>query len=179
MVSLNILFWMMVILFGVIGSMRGWAKELLVSFGVILASFLITLLERFVPFIRDSIAFNGGAPSFWMRSIILLVAVFFAYQTPNLAKLAGSNRFARERLQDTLLGLFLGAVNGYLIFGSLWFYLDAAGYPFTHIVSAPPLGPDGDAARALIQLLPPHWLGTPGIYFAVAIAFAFVLVVFI
>ena len=37
MVTLNFLFWMFVILFGVIGAMRGWAKELLVTFSAILA----------------------------------------------------------------------------------------------------------------------------------------------
>jgi uncharacterized membrane protein required for colicin V production len=175
MVSLNILFWMLVILFGMIGSMRGWAKEMLVTFGVILSAFLITIMERWVPFINKTIAFEGGATQFWMRTLILLVIIFFAYQTPSLAKLAGSGRFARERLQDTLLGLFLGAVNGYLIFGSIWYWLDFAGYPFPNIVSKP----TSEAALVLINLLPPHWLGTPMIYFAVAIAFAFVLVVFI
>jgi uncharacterized membrane protein required for colicin V production len=175
MVSLNVLFWMLVILFGLIGSMRGWAKELLVTFGVILSTFLIVLLERWIPFINKSIAAEGGAPQFWMRTIILMAIIFFAYQTPNLAKLAGSGRFARERLQDTLLGLFLGAVNGFLVFGSIWYWLDFAGYPFPNIVSKPL----SDSALALINLLPPHWLGTPVIYFAVAIAFAFVLVVFI
>lgn len=175
MVSLSVLFWMLVVLFGLIGSMRGWAKELLVTFGVILSTFLITILERWVPFINKTITFEGGETQFWMRTIILVAVIFFAYQTPNLAKLAGSGRFARERLQDTLLGLFLGAVNGFLIFGTIWYWLDFAKYPFPNIVSEPV----GESVRNLINLLPPHWLGTPVIYFAVAIAFAFVLVVFL
>ena len=37
MMSIVYLFWMYVILFGVIGSMRGWAKELLVAFSVVTA----------------------------------------------------------------------------------------------------------------------------------------------
>ena len=37
MMSIVYVFWMYVILFAVIGAMRGWAKELLVSFSVILA----------------------------------------------------------------------------------------------------------------------------------------------
>ena len=37
MMSIVILFWMFVILFAIVGWMRGWAKELLVSFSVILA----------------------------------------------------------------------------------------------------------------------------------------------
>lgn len=176
MVSLTFLFWLMVILFAIIGAMRGWAREMLVTFSVILAIFILTVLERFIPFIRDSI--TGGA-QFWFRAGVLTMLVFFGYQTPNLPKIAATGRFARERLQDILLGLFLGAINGYLIFGSTWSYLDAAKYPFSAI-SAPVAGSVmGDAAIKLLTLMPPIWLGTPAIYFAVAVAFVFVLVVFI
>ena len=37
MMSIVYIFWMYVILFAVIGAMRGWAKELLVAFSVITA----------------------------------------------------------------------------------------------------------------------------------------------
>ena len=176
MLSLTFVFWMYVVLFGVIGAMRGWAKELLVSFSVVLAIFIITVMEIFIPFVRDAVV---GPAHFWLRVGVLTALVFFGYQTPNLPRLAGSNRFAREHLQDILLGLFLGAINGYLIFGTVWFYMDSAGYPFQYI-AAPVAGtPMGDAAIKLLALLPPQWLSTPAIYFAVAVAFVFVLVVFI
>jgi uncharacterized membrane protein required for colicin V production len=177
MIGLDILLLIFIILFGVVGSMRGWAKELLVTFAIILALFISNLLERFVPFIRDNIAASDQT-LFWIRTVILLLMVVFGYQTPNIPKLAGSNRFVRERLQDVLLGLFLGAFNGFLIFGTIWSYLNSANYPFGFI-QAPPAGAAGDFARQLIYYLPPQWLGTPTIYFAVAIAFAFVIVVFI
>jgi len=178
MIGLDILLLIFVILFGVVGSLRGWAKELLVTFAIILALFISNLLERFVPFIRDNLAANSDQTLFWIRTTILLILVIFGYQTPNLPRLAGSNRFVRERLQDVLLGLFLGAFNGFLIFGTIWSYLNDAKYPF-NIIQPPPIGPAGDFARQLISYLPPMWLGTPTIYFAVAIAFAFVIVVFV
>ena len=176
MLSLTFVFWLFVVIFAVIGAMRGWAKELLVTFAVILALFIITVMERFVPFIRDALA---GTARFWLRSGILLALIFFGYQTPNLPRLAGNTRFARERLQDTLLGLFLGALNGFLIIGSIWFYLHEAQYPFPYITAPDPNTAMGEAAIKLLPLLPPQWLGTPAIYFAVAVAFVFVLVVFI
>ncbi len=40
MISLSVLFWVFVILFAVIGLTRGWAKELMVSFSVILGLFV-------------------------------------------------------------------------------------------------------------------------------------------
>lgn len=179
MISLDVIFWMYVFLFALIGAMRGWARELLVSFSVILSLFLLSVLERFVPFIRDTLIVNNPDSFFWLRSILLMTMVFFGYQTPKFPKIATSGRFIRDHFQDILLGLFLGAVNGYLIFGSLWFFLDEAAYPFSFIL-APDLNSEvGIVAQELLAFMPPELLSGPTIYFAIAIAFVFVLVVFL
>ena len=180
MLSLTVLFWMYVFLFAGIGAMRGWAKELLVSFSVIVAIFIIVVIEK-IPFVTTTVT---GASEFWLRFIIMIVLVFFGYQSPNLPRLAGSVRFARERLQDMLLGAFLGAVNGYLIVGSLWYYMDQAGYPFINVISKPdPATAVGQTIINMVKFMPPAWLtsGEPVqlIFFAVALAFVFVLVVFV
>lgn len=179
MIELSAVFWMYVILFALIGGMRGWARELLVTFSVVLGMFIINVLERFVPFVRDTLPLTAPNSLFWMRTIIIVSLVFFGYQTPKLPKLAESGRFARDRLQDSLLGIFLGGFNGYLIVGSIWHYMNAANYPFSIITAPVPGTPIGDAAIRILAFLPPHLLGSPAIYFAVAIAFVFVLVVFI
>ena len=176
MIGLNVLFWILVILFAFIGMNRGWAKELLVTFSVILALFIIMVLEHYVPFIRDNLI--TGQAQFWFRFAIVMGSVFFGYQTPNLPRLAATNRFVRERLQDSLLGIFLGALNGFMIFGTLLYYMSSANYPFSFIAK-PPSGPIADAIIRLIPFMPPNWLGIPTVYFAVALAFGFVLVVFI
>lgn len=176
MVSLTFVFWMYVVLFSVIGAMRGWAKELLVSFSVILALTFITLLERYVPFVQN-LRHADTTALFWLRSIILALLVFFGYQSPNIARFAP--KMTREKLQDILLGIFLGCINGYLIMGTLWFYLHDANYPFPAI-TAPVEGTlSGNAALNLLKYMPPRMLGVPAIYFAVVLAFVFVLVVFI
>jgi hypothetical protein len=173
MVSLPVFFWMFVILFAIIGAMRGWAKELMVTFSVVLALFLISVLETYVGIFRNAIEAAGGAAQFWVRATIVILLGFFGYQTPNLRAIAGA-RFARERLQDTLLGFIIGALNGYLVVGTIWYYMHAAGYPFPDIISAPP-----ESANRLISLLPPTWLEIPWVYFAVGVAFLFVIIVFI
>ena len=178
MIGLNVLFWIFVVLFGLIGLMRGWAKEILVSFAVILGLFIITVIERYGGFLTNLLN-APGTGLFWMRFFILTALVFFGYQGPNIPKLAQTNKFAREKLQDSLLGLFIGALNGYLIFGTIWYFMENAGYPFPKIIASPVGTPFQEASQVLINILPPTWLGTPGIYIAVAIAFAFVLVVFI
>jgi uncharacterized membrane protein required for colicin V production len=176
MISLNFLFWMLVILFGLIGLMRGWAKELLVSFSVILTLSFNSLLMRYVPVIKAMP--TTDLPLFWIRMSILLVLVFFGYQTVGFPRFAAKAN--REKLQDGLLGFVLGALNGYLVFGSIWTYLAEANYPFGDFITPPVAGTTmGDAALSLLPILAPRLLGEPAIYFAVIICFIFVLVVFI
>jgi hypothetical protein len=63
MVSLLFVFWMFIILFGVIGANRGWAKELLVVCSVILALAFIVLIERYIPPVRNLAATALNPPS--------------------------------------------------------------------------------------------------------------------
>lgn len=175
MMSIVYVFWMYVILFGVIGAMRGWAKELLVSFSVILSLAFTHVLRRYIPIARE---LPDTDPSlFWVRTIILLVLVYFGYQTvisvPRFA-----SRAARERLQDTLFGAILGGFNGYLIAGTILNYIHTAGYPFPEVISAP-TGEILASVDRMMAYMPPQLLGEPGIYFAIILAFVFVLVVYI
>ena len=175
MMSIVYVFWMYIILFAVIGAMRGWAKELLVSFSVILALTTSHVLRRYIPLV--SALPPDSSSLFWIRSLILITLVYFGYQTViSIARLA--SRATRERLQDMLFGIFMGAINGYLVAGTIFFYLHEAKYPFPEIVSAP-TGNVLESVQAMMNWMPPHLLGEPGIYFAVLICFIFVLVVFI
>lgn len=176
MISLSVLFWMYVVLFAIIGAMRGWAKEILVSAGVIVALFLVTIMENFIPFIRDSLTPQN---SFWVRIAVLGLMTFFGYQTPNFRRLMDSEKFVRDRFEDVLLGIFIGGINGYLIFGTAWYYLKEANYPFDWISAPDQLTEIGQDMAELIKILPPQWLTPPLLYIAVALAFVFILVVFI
>src|SRR6266702_2718155 len=127
MMNIIYVLWMYVFLFAVIGWMRGWAKELLVSFSVILALALNHVIRRYIPLAQGLAETDPSL--FWVRAIILLVLVYFGYQTVmSIQHLAARAR--SERLQDTLFGAFLGAINGYLIAGSLLYYIHIADYPF-------------------------------------------------
>lgn len=178
MVSLIFFFVFLMILFGIIGGARGWAKEILVTISGILALFLITVLETYVPLVRDSVALMGTKSGFWLRFVIFVVLAFFGYQTPNLPRIGGA-RFARERLQDMLLGFVMGMLNCFIIVGSVWYYMSEAGYPFKYILPPQPTDPLGQAAISLMHWMLPSWLVIPYIYFAVGIAFVFLIVVFL
>lgn len=175
MMSIVYVFWMYVVLFAVIGAMRGWAKEILVSFSVILALTTNHVLQKYIPLV-NALPIESTS-LFWIRTIIVITLVYFGYQTVvSIARLA--SRAARERLQDTLFGIVMGALNGYLISGTILFYLNEAKYPFPKIVSAP-AGDILTSVQNMMNWMPPHLLGEPGIYFAVLVCFIFVIVVFI
>jgi uncharacterized membrane protein required for colicin V production len=181
MISLTFFFIFLVILFAIIGASRGWAKEMLVTFSLVLGLFLIALLEEYVPIVSDMVenpTENQVMALFWLRFSILAILAFFGYQTPRLTHL---NQLVkpRERLEDTLLGFILGALNAYLLIGSIWFYMAEAGYPFPVIIPPVEGTEAGDAAVRLLSWMAPAWLVIPYIYFAIAVAFIFVIVVFL
>jgi len=59
---------MYVVLFALIGAMRGWAKEILVSAGVVVALFVVTVIENYVPIISESLTPES---TFWVRIGVL------------------------------------------------------------------------------------------------------------
>lgn len=176
MMSIVYIFWMYVILFAIVGGMRGWAKELLVAFSVILALALNHVIRRYIP-IAAALP-ETDVSLFWVRTIVLLVLVFFGYQTViTISRLA--SRAARERLQDTLFGVILGAFNGYLIAGTILYYMHVADYPFQNVITKPQDPALLQTVNQMMLYMPPQLLGEPGIYFAVILAFIFVIVVYI
>jgi hypothetical protein len=179
MISILVVFYLFVFLFAVIGAMRGWAKELLVIFSVILALAFIAMLETLIPVVGPFVTSNPTI-QFWLRITIVVVMVFFGYQTPKLGRFSKAAE-RRDRIQDVMLGFIMGAISGYFIVGTLWSFVDSAGYPFGDWLIPPtPQQPLGEAALNIVRYLPPVWLGKPPIiYIAVVLAFIFVIVVFI
>ena len=178
MMSIVYVFWMYVLLFAFIGGMRGWAKELLVSFSVILALAINHVMRKYIPLAQPQNLAENDITLFWMRVFILGVLVFFGYQTVvSIGHLA--NRAVREKFQDTFIGVLLGGFNGYLIAGSVWSYMHFAGYPFPRVISAPAEQNLVNTVNQMMLYMPPQFLGEPGIYFAIIIAFVFVIVVYI
>lgn len=181
MMSVVYIFWMYVILFGVIGAIRGWAKELLVAFSVVTALAVNLLLEKYVPLVRTLAEANQTPEAlkslFWVRMIILIALVYFGYQTVAIHRFA--SKAARERLQDALFGAVLGGFNGYLIAGTALYYNHNARYPFPNIISPATDPTIVDTITRMMTYMPPRFLGEPGIYFAVIIILIFIIVVYI
>ena len=177
MISLVVIFWLFVVVFVLVGGMRGWARELLVTSALVLGLFLIAILETYIGPYRDSMAVQTPATQVTVRAGLLVLMAFFGYQTPNLRAL--QPKMARERVEEILLGLLLGLLNGYLLVGSIWYYMNQAGYP-TNLVTAPEQGSALAAQVAgYMPYLAPAVLTVPLVYFVVGLVFVFIIVVFV
>ena len=79
-----------------------------------------------------------------------------------------------------MLGIVVGALNAYLIIGSIWNYLEDAGYENFSVFTEPIAGTVmGDAAIRMVAAMPPEFLDIPLIYFVIAVAFTFVVIVYV
>lgn len=177
MISLVVLFGIFIVLFAIIGAMRGWAKELLVTSAIVLGLFLNAILETYITPYRTALFLQPGQSQFMIRGVLLILLAFFGYQTPHLRAL--QSKLARERLEEVLLGSLLGALNGYLLIGSIWYYLHQAGYPTDLVIWPPPLPQIEQSIAEIVQYLPPAALPIPHVYFAVGVVFVFIIVVFV
>jgi uncharacterized membrane protein required for colicin V production len=160
MISLTTFFWIMVILFGLVGMMRGWTREIIATSGIILALFTI---NQFGSAAFTFLGFDNSVitppedvrrQEFYILSAVLLAISFVSYQGPALAASRVGDRLRiRDSFQDKLLGFLAGGLNGYLIVGSIWSFLEYklqsasnwvrytpdVPYPFpTSIITRPP-----------------------------------------
>ncbi len=180
MVSLIVVFGMFILMFGIIGAMRGWAKELLVTSAVILGLFLNAILENYVPPYRTALFLQPDRTQLIVRGAMIVLLAFFGYQTPALRALQPKVR--RERIEELLLGLVLGLLNGYLLIGSLWYHLHQVDYlPESDLIIWPPPGMPElvEQVNTIVAYLPPSLLPIPQLYFAVGVVFVFIIVVFV
>lgn len=151
MISLVTILWIMIGFFAVIGMQRDWTREVIATAGLILALFTI---NQFMPFLFQALG-NYNQPfteTIWRREIFvlsgtLLFIAFISYAGPTVAgsRLAQRLRI-RDSVQDKFLGLIVGAVNGYLMVGTLlsflenritpegWLPTTPAPYPFSNTV---------------------------------------------
>lgn len=187
MIELAAVFWIFVLLFGVIGLIRGWVREIQVTAAAVLAMFII---EQISPWVWQVLVSRTPADQLaadplgtlrrlvMLKSAIMMFVVFFGYQGPVVISMAtrgraNSNR-PRESIQEGILGLGVGLLNGYLIVGALWWYLHVAQYPFPWMIS--PLSIPDSTSAELISALPLRYLASPWLEILVVIFFLIVIV---
>jgi hypothetical protein len=141
---IEVLWAILIVVFILIGLVRGFLKELGVTTILIVLLFgfdrLIPILEGFVnnggliaigiqPLSADTNALRPATASettLWLILTLITVAVvFMAYQGETLSYEGSNPGFP----VGTLLSALVGFVNGYLVTGTLWWILDRYHYP--------------------------------------------------
>jgi uncharacterized membrane protein required for colicin V production len=173
MVPLNTIFWTMVLMFGLIGSLRGWVRELLVTMAIISAYFLRWLFLNKIPFVKEYLGARSPLEQFYIFGILFVLMAVFGYAGPAISPyLAGKAR--REKIQDFLLGFVVGAVNGFLLIGTIWGLLALADYAVGGIQRPAEGSP---AADLVVHFLPLSWMSETLILVLTAATLIIVLVV--
>ncbi len=161
MLELVTLLWVSIAAFAAIGLGRGWTKEVIALAGITLGLFA---LHQFDESIRQGLLGQVPAQSkFFAQTTLFLLIVFFAYQTRALMTGGISETTeagGRNPAQSKILGGLVGAVNGYLIGGSVWYFMHINDYPLAPYIEAPA---PGSLSHSTVGNLPLYVLaGGPG-----------------
>ena len=138
----------------IVGVVRGYPRELGVTTMLLIGLFVIELLnERYQAEVENVLNILTGDPAIgatraWIYVIALLVLAFISYQGQTLAFPGKGGR--------TFFDIGTGFLNGYLLWGSIWYYLQQAGWPGLPI--APPFTV---VYQAMVRLLPPAVFSWP------------------
>lgn len=173
MISLTVLFYIFVGLFALVGALRGFAKEVMVTASGILAIFII---EAVMPKVISDFT---GEKALNIELGVLIVCAFLGYQTSSIRQFSETGRFQRATFRDGVLGAVIGGLNGYVLFGSIWYFIAKAGYPYPWLTAPDPASEAGAKAALILERALPTVLEGPSLYVAMAVVFLVVIGVFI
>lgn len=170
MIDISMFMWLLAAFFAVIGFLRGWQKEFTATAGIVLATFALFQFDAFV----RTILFAFTAQQLFLTNFVaFVILVFLVYQAK---RIGGGGVRDDDDLQDGLVGALAGALNGYLIGGAIWYFLDITEYPFEQFVSAPALN---SAAAQNLGIMPMVLLGGGSDGTGGALSFAVLILVFV
>jgi hypothetical protein len=152
MTPVGVVFLIVMLLFGVIGIVRGVAKELGVTTMLLVALMVLQLtatlfLSRITQFLTQVFGVSAtDVPAIiaFCSACFLMLMTFISYQ--------GVTLIFPIKSTSWFLGLGIGLINGYLFAGSMWYYLQRAGWPLLHSLVKPEYSQLNDT---LYKLMPP------------------------
>ncbi|MCW5874555.1 MAG: CvpA family protein [Anaerolineales bacterium] len=165
MITFNALLWMFVGMFTVMGFMRGFKREVLITMSVVGGVFAIIVMDMIYP------VSGGDDIQFIVRGSILLVFIIVAYHERRLQQF--SDGMVKHHWRNKALGAVLGGANGFFIVTAFLYYLSKYNYPFAFVT------PAGVELSALLEYSIPVWVTGQWAYLAAAVVILLVLLVFI
>ncbi len=135
MINATIVLWIFVILFGMVGLMRAWQKEVIATASLVLAIFALSFANRdgrLAGLVREPNPANNANYAkeveqahinrWAILAVPFLFITFFGYLGPAITRQVSSGRFvdkARVGVQEGIVGFLLGGINGYIIVSTL------------------------------------------------------------
>ncbi|HLA42208.1 MAG TPA: CvpA family protein [Aggregatilineales bacterium] len=159
MMELSFFLRLCVMFFAVMGYLRGIYKEFVGLAGIVLSLFLITQFDWVLDLFLGS---SSASVRFAAIAILLIVLTFFSYQqaptvfAPSRYRTGRGIRLPSDRnWQTNVLGALFGGINGYLVVGSLWYFMDQFEYPMDSLFLQPAVG---STSASFVTNLPLVWL---------------------
>lgn len=161
MVNVDGVLLILILIMGIVGVVRGFLRELGVTLVLVATLWALSMIGPIVVKFFDGggLPFLGLGPVetstntqnllFLASSGLMLIAGFWSYEGETLSY----EGQAPKRFVGVALSFLIGAVNGYLLFGTLLWLSNLFGYPFSLV--QPPL-----PEATLIALLPPALLAS-------------------
>lgn len=150
---IEVYFITLMLVFGVIGLVRGFLRELGVTITLLLAMYLLADFGDLIFGLSNRVLHFQGTPREDLAKlnvvlVIMIFTTFISYEGETLAFAGSSPGGALGRALNFGIGLF----NGYLLWGTIWYYLDTLNYPVRKLdLFKPPLS---SFAKTFIQFLP-------------------------
>ena len=121
MINADIVFIVFIMMFGAIGAIRGWVREVLVTFSMIFALFVVNQFGKEL----GSLAGTAGPEWKWFwKAFPFMLISFFGY-------LGGvvTNRKAdgKRDVAQSVLSVVIGVFNGFILFSTLAYFAWQAG----------------------------------------------------
>jgi len=178
MINLLLLFIILIGFFAMVGYLRGWQREVITLFGLVGGVAMLTRFAYELLNLLGMIAQPGATPEellddrksqIFLQVVVFSFIAFFSYQIVGALAVRVSGGKLSDRIRASMerriIGLLFGAVNGYLIVGTFWSFLEyepvpegyshlppGVPYPFDPSVVVRPLA--DTAAMAFTQYLP-------------------------
>ncbi|MFN3705323.1 MAG: hypothetical protein ACK4WM_04950 [Thermoflexales bacterium] len=119
MISAQVFFVFYIVLFGMIGTLRGWVREVIVLFAMLFAIFMYNL-PQFGQFWQTIVTSQSDSNlAFAIKSLPFVLITFFGYLSPLVAKERFQPSSTSTRFEYGLLSFLVGAFNGYVFLSSL------------------------------------------------------------
>ena len=136
MIRADVVFWILIFIWGWIGASRGWVREVIVTFSLLFALFIYS---QFGNTIRGFAVRDFVQTKFFARAMPFMLIAFFGYLGPSVAR----SRFevnTRGKIEQGLLSFLIGSFNGFLLFSTLmWLAADSG------LLTDPLLNPPGNS----------------------------------